>query len=276
MQSKKNKRFSLTNPWVFWSIVLSILLLLLIANKYLSSSQAETTKGSHTNIVEQSFELNDRKPIVIDPDNLQHMDIERNKVPYNDSTQKKNFFQDRLLYILILYTILLSLLFAYREKEHRKQVRNQEVLDDELQLLIAKQKGKTYVFESLADDIEKHKNILEPELKIEKIEAELNNDVNYIIINARIILEKTMLKLYKYYFNEDPPTLNDMMYILHKKRVLTPAMNSYAHTIKAFGNKAIHPTLDPRSRFEPKDGLLVLSSLLQYLEDLKSTDLPEK
>jgi hypothetical protein len=208
-------------------------------------------------------------PIVVDVDNLNHMDFEKHQTSLTQTSSNKTLF------LLLLYTIAISILFVYREKQNRVKLRSMEKIEDTIKIKLAEKEQKIYLYEHIKDDLVLHKKSIEPELKIEKIEQELTTDPRYIIINARIILEKTMLKLYKYYYKEEA-TLNEMITALYRKKILSPALNNYAHTIKAFGNKAVHPTLNSDEVTKPKDALLVLNTLLQYLEDLKSTNFPEK
>ncbi len=272
MQDTKT-RLNLSNPYFFWGLI--IIFLLSVFFLTVNLNVVDTTVNEHksdSSIVEQSYkDKADDKNIVVDLDNLNHMDFEKHQPSFNNTKSRSNI----TLLLLILYTIGISILFVYREKQNRVKLLSMEKIEDTIKIKLAEKEQKTYLYEHLKDDLEKHKDIIEPELKLDKIENELAADPRYIIINARVILEKTILKLYKYYFKEEA-TLNEMLQLLHRKRILSPALNNYAHTIKAFGNKAVHPSLNTTSEYKPKDALLVLNTLLQYLQDLKSANLPEK
>jgi hypothetical protein len=64
-----------------------------------------------------------------------------------------------------------------------------------------------------------------------------------------------------------------MIYILFKKKILDPQTNGYAHTIKAFGNYAAHPNKNRQITFSSKDALLVLSTLVTFIDALESKKL---
>ena len=68
-------------------------------------------------------------------------------------------------------------------------------------------------------------------------------------------------------------SLNKMIYSLFKKDILTHQTKSYAHTIKAFGNRVAHPSIKQPIIFTSKDALLVLSTLVALLEILKTQNL---
>ncbi len=275
-----NAKYKFTNPYFFWGLILVLLFITFFLNQYFTHSPAEAVK-TQSSIVEQSHKDGAHdETIVVDVDNLSHMDFEKHqpKAPKDKSfftNLKDNIYKNSTLLLLLLYTTAISILFIYREKQNSIKLLNMEKIEDALRIEIAEEEGKTYLFELIKDDLAKHKDTIEPELKLDRIEEGLVADPRYIIINARVILEKTILRLYKHYFNEEA-TLNEMMQSLYRKRVLNPALNNYAHTIKAFGNKAVHPTLDTTTAYQPKDALLVLGTLSQYLQDLKSADLPEK
>jgi len=226
-------------------------------------------KKQDSTIVSQSYSKNNAV-IVVDVDNMKYMDFEK----HQPALQKESS-SDTSFLLLLLYTVIISILFVYREKQNKIKLIYQEKIGDAIKIKLAEEEQRPKTLELLKNDLKKHKEIMAPELKLEKIEQDLTEDPTYIIIKARVVLEKTILKLYKFYFQEES-TLNEMLYALNKKRILSPALNNYAHTIKAFGNKALHPSLDVNDNYKPKDALLVLNTLLQYLEDLKSVNLPEK
>ncbi len=280
MEEKHSKtRFNLANPYIFWSLIVIFLILIFVLHSYLNSTTSPTEiTQTKPNIVERSYkDGSSNAKIVVDVNNLNHMNFEKHQPKLKENTSFIASFKEKniTLLLLLFYTAALSILFVYREKQNKVKLMHMEKIEDTIKIKLAEKEQKTYLYEHLKDDLVTHKNIIEPELKLEKIEEELTADPRYIIINARVILEKTMLKLYKYYF-QDEATLNEMIQALYRKRILSPALHNYAHTIKAFGNKAVHPSLDATSYYKPKDALLVLNTLLQYLQDLKSANLPEK
>ncbi len=269
-------KFKLTNPYFFWGLISIFFFLTFFLSQYFIPSSSSEVKKITPSIVEQSYK---EKKIVIDPDNLYYMDFENNLSTIKDkgsyfSHIYKKITENSTVFLLLFYTIILSSLFIYREKQHRNKLLYMEKIEDELQIQIAKENDKVGIYEVMGREIEKHKSILEPELKIKGLEERLDTDAVYVIITARMVIEKIILKLYSKYFN-DQATLNDMMMALYRKRILNPSMNNYAHTIKAFGNRAIHPNINSSIVFETKEAVLVISSLLQFIQELDSANLLE-
>ncbi len=269
-------KFKLTNPFIFWGLISILLLLTFFLNQYLSSSSSSKITKAQPSIVEQSYK---EKRIVIDPDNLHYMNFEDRQSVIKDQESYfanlyEKFNENSTVFLLLLYTIILSVLFVYREKQHKNKLVYVEKMEDELQIQLAKESARVDIYESMGREIEKHKSILEPELKIKGLKERLDTDAVYVIITARMVIEKIILKLYSRYF-DDQATLNDMMMALYRKRILNPSMNNYAHTIKAFGNRAIHPNVNSSIVFETKEAVLVISSLLQFIQELDSANLLE-
>ncbi len=270
MTTYNKTKYILTKPWVFWGLIILLFLGMFFMVNRTSASVNVTTPSSSTNIVEQSFQ---DKKIVIDPDNLTRMDFDKKSPTEENNNRSSNFFStNSTMLLLLFYTIIISLLFIYREKQHKNKLVLMEKVEDELQIQLAKKNDHANLYEGIDSEIKKHRTILEPELKINGLEERLNSDANYVIISARIVVEKIILKLYSQYF-EDEATLNGMMAALYRKRILNPSMNNYAHTIKAFGNRAIHPNLDTPVVFKSKEAVLVIGSLLQFINELDSNNL---
>ncbi len=268
-------KFKLTNPFIFWGLISILLLLTFFLNQYFTSSLSLKETKITPSIVEQSYT---EKKIVIDPDNLHRMDFDKNgaiedKGSFLGDIYKK-VSENSTVFLLLFYTIILSALFVYREKQHKNKLIYMEKMEDELKIQIAKIDSSVDLYEDLGREIEKRKSILEPELKIEGLKERLNSDAVYVIITARMVTEKIILKLYSKYFDNEA-TLNDMMMALYRKRILNPSMNNYAHTIKAFGNKAIHPNINSPIVFDTKEAVFVISSLLQFIQELDSKNLLE-
>ena len=267
-------KFKLTNPYIFWGLISIFFFLTLFLSQYFTSPSSSEEIKIKPSIVEQSYI---EKPIVIDPDNLHHMDFENN---LSTTKAKESFFGDvytkfaenSTIYLLFFYTIILSILFIYREKQHRLKILYVEKREDERRIADAEISARNNIYEGIGQELEKHKGILEPELKIDGLEQRLNTDANYTIINARVVIEKIILKLYSKHF-DDEATLNSMMMALYKKRILNPSMNNYAHTIKAFGNKALHPNINAPIVFESKEALFIIGSLLELIKELDSANL---
>ena len=267
-------KFKLTNPYFFWGLISVLLVLTFFLNQYFTSSLGLIETKITPSIVEQSYT---EKKIVIDPDNLHYMNFEDGQSVVKDQESYvanlyEKLIENSTVFLLLFYTIILSALFVYREKQHKNMLVYMEKMEDELQIQIAVIDANVDLYEDLGREIEKHRSILEPELKVEGLKERLSSDAVYVIITARMVTEKIILKLYSKYFDNEA-TLNDMMMALYRKRILNPSMNNYAHTIKAFGNKAIHPNINSPVIFETKEALFVISSLLQFIKELDSKNL---
>jgi len=268
LNQRQKTKLNLSNPYLFWGIIILLLMAIFFLNNSLKETHSNTKEKNESSIVERSYK-DSSSPIVVDVENLKHMDFEKHQPTHSAETS-----YNTTLLLLLLYTVAISILFVYREKQNRVKLFNIEKIDDAIKIKQAEKESESPLYEYIKDDLIRHKDIIEPELKLEKIEEELADNPRYVIVNSRIILEKTILKIYFKNFNETK-TLNEMLFILKNKKILSLSLNNYAHTIKAFGNKACHPTVDPSLYQKPKDALLVLNTLLQYLHELKSANLLE-
>jgi hypothetical protein len=265
---------NLSNKYVFWSII-SILLGLFIA--FISYIPEQTAVKKLGDITERSYQ-NDQEYVI---------DLEKiDEVSDLDGINKEKNLEENALQVgiqklsspnkllLIIYTVLLSGLFLYREKQNRNKIALLERRDDELKILKAQQSSTT-IYTNLSDELKPFQKIIEADINLDTLEDKINNESKYLILASRIVLEQLISHLYLKYFKEDA-SLNIMIVALYKKRVLNHNMHNYAHIIKAFGNKAAHPNVRKPEIFNSKDATLVLGSLLQLLKELESNHLLEK
>jgi len=276
---KITHQYKLANPYIFWFIIIALLLITFGASQYFSSNSGtntmEVTKADST-IVEKSYKQN-QTPIEIDLDNMTHMDYENYINIEKSRSILPNFIHDNLnMFLLILYTVALALLFVYREKQNRLQRQYMEQFIDEIKIKNAQKEFKTnsFSFESVKDEIEKQQTILSPYFASNTIEEHLSEYPDYVMMKARIVLEKVITQIYYNKF-ETKTTLNQMIVALHRKNILQKDIDNYAHTIKGFGNQAAHyhhRGYDATTQ----DALLTISTLIKFIELVQSRKLLEK
>lgn len=261
---------NLSNKYVFWLLIF-ILLGLFIT--FISNSAYEVTVKKQGNIIERSYQ--NSQEYVIDLEKIDEVsDLDGNKeknigeIALNTAVKSISSTNNLLL---IVYTILISLLFLYREKQNRKTISLLEKRDDELKILAAKQNFTT-IYSNLSDELKPFEKIIESDINLETLEEKINNESKYLILASRIILEKLIMTHYAKYYEEEA-TLNIMIVSLYRKRILNHNMHNYAQIIKAFGNKVAHPNIKNPEKFNSKDATLVVGSLLQFLKELDANNM---
>lgn len=257
-------KINFSNPVIFWFVIILIILFSSFFYQYSKETYLDNEK-SVSKFEKYSFD--DKKL-----DTYEFPDINIKLEPENNSIFSNLFSKDTniLIIFLLIYSIGLSMLFTYRERSRISK----EMLDEKLKIEKERIQSKVNIFENIEDELKKYENIISPEMKLENLDKRIDTDTNYVIFNARVILEKILLNLCKSNDIEEE-SLNKMIYLLFKKDILTHQTKSYAHTIKAFGNRVAHPSIKNPILFTPKDALLVLSTLVALLEIFKSQNLLE-
>jgi len=256
----KNLNFS--NRYILWSII--IILILCFTYSYKLIQEKETKVNINETFEKHSYQSNEKELGTYDFPNI-NVELESE----SETLLNKFFSKDNLLLLfLLLYSIALSVLFTYREKSRISK----EVLDEKLKIEKERIQSKVNVYENIEEELVKYKNVVTPELEIKNLDKKISDEVNYILFSSRVILEKVLLSICNSNeINED--TLNNMIFNLYKKKILDPQTNGYAHTIKAFGNRVAHPSLNKKMTFNAKDALLVLSTLVALLNILEAKKL---
>jgi hypothetical protein len=193
------------------------------------------------------------------------INVELEPEPFFNFSEKNSY----LVLFLIIYSIALSVLFTYRERGRVIDERLKEKIQIEK---AQKQQSKINIYNNIENELLKYKEILSPELTLEHLDEKIDKDINYILFSSRTVLEKVLLSICLNN-NIQEETLGDMMYVLYRKKFLNPQTNGYAHTIKAFGNRAAHPSIKKPIKFNSKDALLVLSTLVTLLNELHTQNL---
>ena len=265
----QNKIFSLSNPYFFWLLIIFLIFIGIFSNEYFSASQKTNIKDN-ASIVEQSYknEATDGR-YVIDIDNLHTNDFQYNSSVI-ETSYKKLIPNNMTTISFYIYTIALSILFIYREKQNRIKLVLLEKQEDLLQIELAKQ-SYINIYTEVEKEIEKYNTVFNPELDSSTFKNLLDISPIAIISASRRITEKIITTMYdKHFANEKPFAMR--IIALQKSNYITHDMSNLAHTVKAFGNKASHPN---ETVFTNKDALLVVSSLLHLVEKLDAENLLE-
>jgi len=259
---------NLSNKYVFWSLIIVLLALFITA---ISFNSQDKTSSTDTNTADRSFQQN--QEYVIDLEKIDEVaDIKdmTSKSNINDTalnTAIKNVSSPYNL-LIIVYTVLLSILFIYREKQNRKTIALLEKRDDALKILEANQNNTT-IYTNLSDELKPFTQFIQDDINLDSLEEKINHEPKYLILASRIILERLITAHYIKHSEEDN-NLNGMIISLYRKRVLNHNMHNYAHIIKAFGNNVAHPNVRNPQKFNSKDATLVVGSLLQFLKELET------
>lgn len=256
-------KLDITKPYIFWGIIFFVILCFVFIFNQLQIMPSETIEQS--NFQKHSFDDSDKSMGTYDFPDI-NVDLE----PENKGLFQKILNNDTniLLVLLLVYSIGLSMLFTYRERVRSLREKQNEKIRIEKE----QNQSKINIYANIEQELEKYKALLTPEFNFEDLDKKIEKDVKYILFASRVVLEKILLRICANN-NLSEDTLNDMIYILFKKRILDPQTNGYAHTIKAFGNYAAHPNKNTQIIFSSKDALLVLSTLITLLNALDSKQL---
>ena len=255
------KKIDITNAYVFWGIIFIIILVSVFIFDKLQVSVAQD------NVQSQIFERQSYDGTTNLNEINDFPDINVNLEPDKYFLFTQNNF---LLVFLLIYSVALSMLFTYRERSRISK----EMLEEKISIEKERIQSKVNIFDNVEIELQKYKQIISPELKLEDLDKKIDHDVNYVLFSSRVVLEKVLLSICQKH-NILEETLSSMIMVLYKKRVLDPQTNGYAHTIKAFGNRVAHPNLTNPMNFSTKDALLVLSTLVALLNILESKNLIE-
>lgn len=258
-------KINLSNPIVYWSFIILTILLFIIV--YQNIKVAEITESNTTTFQKYNFNENEK--------NLGSYEFPDINVKLE--SEEKNFFlnifssnNNILIFFLLIYSIVLSMLFTFRERSRISK----EMLDEKLKIEKERIQSKVSIYENIEEELLKYKNIISPELNVQELDKKINFETNFILFSSRVILEKVLLNICEENSISEE-TLNNMIFVLYKKRILDPQTNGYAHTIKAFGNRVAHPSRSNPIEFTTKDALLVLSTLVSLLNIFESKKLLE-
>ena len=273
---KINKYFNLTNSVLFWSFILILVIGMVFLNNSILDNKVQMNHAANT-IEKQSYQSGKADEDTIDLNTLDYTDIEfeTQKTAIERFMSSFNFENNLSLLSLLVYSIILSVLFTYRERSNRHLLINQEAKMDQLKIDIERKKSKLTLYDEIEKGLLKYKDVLAPELNLDNLDQRINIDSAYIIFSSRVALEKILLKICVKNSIESG-TLSDMIITLYRKRILNLQTNSYAHTIKAFGNRVAHPNIEHPVVCDTKDALLVLSTFLTILNEFEANNLLEK
>ena len=274
---KKNlKYFNPAHPLFFWSFILLLVAGMAFLNNYILDDQVHANQA-HNTIEKQSYQSSEADKDIIDLNTLDYTDIklEAPQTAVEKFVSSFNLKNNLSLLSLLVYSIILSALFTYRERSNRHLLIDQEAKMDQLKIDIERKKSKLTVYDEIEKGLLKYKDVLAPELNLDNLDQRISTDSSYIIFSSRVALEKILLKICMQN-NIESSTLSDMIMTLYRKRILNVQTNSYAHTIKAFGNRVAHPNIEHPIVYDTKDALLVLSTFLTILNEFEANNLLEK
>ena len=257
-------KINFSNTFIYWTII--IISILAFSFLFDNTKKIYIEKKEIANTFDKySYQSGEKKL-----DTYEFPDINAKLEPEKNNIISNLFLKDTnlLMIFLLIYSIGLSMLFTYREKSRISK----EMLDEKLKIEKERIQSKVNIFEDIEIELKKYENIINPEMKLENLDKRIDTDTNYVLFNARVVLEKILLNICKVN-NIEEESLNKMIYVLFKKDILTHQTKSYAHTIKAFGNRVAHPSIKQPIIFTSKDALLVLSTLVTLLEILKTQNL---
>jgi len=258
----------LSNKYFFWIIIIILMLTIIVVNQNINNK----TDPKQNDIVERSYKVSEDTYVL----DLNKIDNARslNDIKTNDLKDQSFIFRLKTIsnenLLLFLYTIIISILFIVREKQNKtKEMINQKKQD---QLLIKIAKKNTNISIDLESDLSQYSNILSSDIDIKNIDDKIDKEGKYLIIASRVIVEKLLLELYTEHFDEEA-TLNTIIYKLQKAKLINTSILNYAHIIKAFGNKAVHPNIKNPVVFTKQEVLLVLTTLSQFLKEIDTNNI---
>ncbi len=265
----KNNIFKLSNPYFFWILITLLIFITMIFSEGVFITTSDNDIKNNSSITEQSYSNTDSDKYILDIDNIHTNDYTHNSSLIETSYKKliPNNMASASFYI---YTLLISLLFIYREKQNRVKLILLEKQEDALQIELAKQ-SDINIYSEIEKEIEKYASTFNPELDASTFKELLYISPISVISASRRITEKIITKLYDKHFAYEKPFALRIV-ILQKNNYITNDMSNLAHTVKAFGNKASHPN---ETVFTNKDALLVVSSLLHLVENLDTANILE-
>lgn len=206
-------KINLSNPFVFWFLILILTFSVVFYNTNTFTKTIEQEKR----IVEQSLTKNKKDAQVIDLDKIESAKT------YDDLVSKKEelSFSKNIDQVVsseniftIIYGFLVSILFVYREKQNRDKISKLEKVEDELKIQFAKQ--KTTIYEDISKELEKYKEIIKHDINLEAINERIEKEPKYIVIASKNILEQIITKMYQKYLNKENENLNVMLTELYK------------------------------------------------------------
>lgn len=257
---------NLSNPILFWIVVITVTVAFLVMNTRFEFSQINESNKKHTVIEQQSLSQNDTQ-YTIDLDKIesakQYEDlVVKDFEELSFSKQVESVVSENIF--TLIYSILISILFIFREKQNRDKIYKFEKLEDELNMQVANQ--KTAIYADITKELGQFSEIIKHDINLEVLNERIQSEPKYVVIAAKNILEQIITKMHQKYQNLDNANLNIMLMNLYKSRKLGHEANNYAHIIKAFGNKANHTN----KIFDSREASLVLSNLIEFLKYLNN------
>lgn len=258
-------KINLSNPYLFWIVIFILTIGIIFYN----------TKNTFTTVVKQTQAIQEQslsKDKSKDDKYIIDLDKIEDAKTYNDLVVKdfeELSFSKKVESVIsseniftLMYGLLVSILFIFREKQNRDKIYKLEKVEDDLNIQLAKQ--KTTIYSDISKELEKYKELIKYDINLELLDERIENEPKYIVIASKNILEQIITKMYKKYLNLENTNLNIMLNYLYKNRKLNHDTNNYAHIIKAFGNKANHTS----KIFDSREATLAISNLIEFLKTI--------
>lgn len=258
-------KVNLVNPFIFWSIVGTVIIIFVFGYSEIQYQAVEINKSN----VFEKHSFNSQNEL--NPYEFPNINVELE--PENNFISTQLFSSNNILFLLLaIYSVGLSMLFTYRERSRISK----EMLDEQLRIEKERIQSKVNIYDSIEKELAKYSKIVTPEFNLDGLDKRIENDVNYILFSSRVVLENLLLKICRVKNIEiEGDKLANLIYILKKEGILDNQTNGFAHTIKAFGNNVAHPARVNNIKFESRDAMLVLSTLVTLLNVLDSQHLLE-
>lgn len=255
-------KINLSNPFIFWLIVVALTIFILLFNTL------STVKTAQDSAMQEQALSKKQNDYIIDLDKIESAKksddfIHRNIEELSFSKRVEAIASWENFYTLS-YGFVVSILFIYREKQNRSKIYQLEKVEDELNIQLAKQ--STTIYKDIVKELEKYKELIKHDINLDALNERIEKEPKYVVIASKNIIEQIVTKMYKKYLNLDNANLNIMLTDLYRSRKLGHDTNNYAHIIKAFGNKANHTD----KIFDSREAILTISNLIEFLKELDS------
>ena len=178
-------KINFSNTFIYWTII--IISILAFSFLFDNTKKIYIEKKEIANTFDKySYQSGEKKL-----DTYEFPDINAKLEPEKNNIISNLFLKDTnlLMIFLLIYSIGLSMLFTYREKSRISK----EMLDEKLKIEKERIQSKVNIFEDIEIELKKYENIINPEMKLENLDKRIDTDTNYVLFNARVVLEKILL-----------------------------------------------------------------------------------
>ena len=202
-------------------------------------------------------------------------------ISYKDGIEKaiKRFttvawYRSRPAIGFAIFTFVLLWLFRKHQVAQLRKIkeRDQELIDN-----IGTLQEDLEVYEStIIRKFQLHDGVINPPLNTLKYEDYLQLDPETIVFKCRKVMENIVTKLYYDHIEVDKfKSVYEKINALNKKGILDSRLVTYAHSLRAVGNNAVHNDILAPIVFTRDDALVNSSVLILFIEGLEEQGLTE-